>query len=163
MNEAETPLLLSLKPCHADMVFDGLKKAELRRRIASYIENRSVFIYVSSPRCELRGGFRVGKVWKGSPDFVWQFVSGLAKVSKPDFDAYFRGSETAFALEITSVWEYECPVSVGFLKQEFQHFVIPQSWRYLRRHEYEFLSRLSLHRPIRLAASNVVEAQRQGA
>ena len=59
------PLLLSLKPCYADLVFQGLKKAELRRRIPC-VENRDVFIYVSSPvRC-LRGGFRVEHVWSGN-------------------------------------------------------------------------------------------------
>ena len=70
-------LLLSLKPIYADLVFSGLKIAELRRRIPC-VENRDVFIYVSSPARELRGGFRVGQVWKGSPDEVWKQVSDFS-------------------------------------------------------------------------------------
>ena len=62
MSIALRPLIISLKPCYADMVFEGLKTVELRRRIASQISNRDVFIYVSSPVRELRGGFRVGQV-----------------------------------------------------------------------------------------------------
>ena len=139
MNNTATPLLLSVKPCYADMVFDGLKRAELRRRIASSIENRNVFVYVSSPRRELRGGFRVGQVWKGSPDYVWQFVSSLASVQKDDFDAYFLGCTIAFALEITKVWEYDVPVPLSVLIRKFQQFVVPQSWRYLKCDEYDFL------------------------
>ena len=104
MNGTTTPLLLSLKPCYADLVFHGLKTAELRRRIASYIENRNVFIYVSSPKREMRGGFRVGQVWTGTPDYVWQYVSNLASVKKHEYDKYFSGCTVAFALEITGVW-----------------------------------------------------------
>ena len=37
MNVAMRPLLLSLKPRYADLVFEGLKTAELRRRIASHM------------------------------------------------------------------------------------------------------------------------------
>ena len=67
MNKTLQPLLLSLKPDYADLVFDGLKEAELRRRITSCMENRDVFIYVTTPVRQLRGGFRVGQVWSGTP------------------------------------------------------------------------------------------------
>ena len=59
MNKTIQPLLLSLKPRYADLIFAGRKKAELRRRIASGIEGRDAFIYVSSPVKQLRGGFRI--------------------------------------------------------------------------------------------------------
>ena len=80
-----------MKPCYADLVFEGLKKVELRRRIASQLNDRDVFIYVTSPVRELRGGFRVGQVWQGSPDDVWDSVSELATVDRREFDAYFEG------------------------------------------------------------------------
>ena len=82
MNKTTQPLLLSLKPRYADLIFAGRKKAELRRRIASGIEGRDVFIYVSSPVMQLRGGFRVGQVWQGSPEEVWNEVSELVGVNK---------------------------------------------------------------------------------
>ena len=138
MGEALQPLLLSLKPHYADLVFDGLKKAELRRRIASHIENRDVFIYVSSPIMVLRGGFRVGEVWYGEPENVWNMVSNLASVEKQDFDTYFEGRTIAYALEIKEVWEYCEPVSLAALRNQFSKFVIPQSWRYVRPEEYQF-------------------------
>ena len=131
------PLIISLKPCYADLVFEGLKKAELRRRISSQIKNRDVFIYVSSPVKELRGGFRVGEVWKGSPDFVWNKVSGLATVNRQEFDAYFRGQAVAYALEVTNVWEYQSPVGLSWLRNRFGTFVVPQSWRYAKTEEQE--------------------------
>ena len=52
-------LLLSLQPRFAEMVFDGTKRTELRRRFAEGLEGCDVFVYVTSPVRELRGGFRV--------------------------------------------------------------------------------------------------------
>ena len=138
MNTPRAPLLFSLKPCYADLVFDGLKKAELRRRIMTYVENRDVFVYVSSPIMELRGGFRVGQVWRGSPEEIWDTVSELASVDKRDFDAYFEGRSVAYALEIMDVWEYETRVSLSTLRKQFRDFVVPQSWRSVKPDEYRF-------------------------
>ena len=128
-------LLISLKPRYADLVFEGLKKAELRRNLASQLENREVYIYVSSPVCALRGGFRVGRIWCGSPEKIWSIVSDLASVEKQEFDAYYAGKAIAYALEITSVWEYEEPVGLSELRNWFPNFVVPQSWRYIRPEE----------------------------
>ncbi len=137
MNTTMQPLLLSLRPFYAELVFDGLKTAELRRRIVSHIENRDVFIYVSSPIMVLRGGFRVGRVWRGSPRYIWSMVSELASVEKRDFDSYFEGQAVACAFEITEVWEYQRPASLNSLRVQFSNFVVPQSWRYVRPEEHQ--------------------------
>ena len=136
MSTITEPLLFSLKPCYADLVFEGLKKAELRRRIASGIEGRDVFIYVSSPVRQLRGGFRVGRVWQGSPEEVWNEVSELTGGTKRNFDDYYEGCDIAYALQVTDVWEYENPVDLSKLRNRFSNFSVPQSWRYVKPEEY---------------------------
>ena len=141
MNKTSQPLLLSLKPDYADLVFKRLKEAELRRRITSCMENRDVFIYVTTPVRQLRGGFRVGQVWSGTPEEVWRQVSKLAGVHKRDFDAYYAGRTVAYALEITDVWEYKNPVSLNTLGNRFPDFVVPQSWRYVRPQEHRLFRR----------------------
>ena len=136
MNNTTKPLLLSLKPYYADLIFAGCKKAELRKRIASGIEGRDVFIYVSSPVKQLRGGFRIGHVWQGSPEEVWNEVSEIAGVDKRGFDTYYAGREIAYALQVTDVWEYENPVDLSKLRNRFSNFFVPQSWRYVKPEEY---------------------------
>ena len=106
---ANRAVLLSLKPVYADLVFRGLKVAELRRRFPC-VENHDVFIYVSSPVRRLRGGFRVHHVWSGSPEEVWREVSELAAVDKEDFDTYYAGRSIAYALKIADVWEDNDPL-----------------------------------------------------
>ncbi len=135
-------LLLSLKPHYAELVFQGIKEAELRRRIIPFIENRSVYIYVSSPVRKIRGGFRVGQVWKNTPEKIWDQVSDLAQIEKSDFDAYYSGSKVAYALQVTDVWEYKNPISLNNLRNRFSGFVVPQSWRYVRYEEFQSFQRM---------------------
>ena len=138
-----TPILLSLRPIYADLVFKGLKRAELRRRIATHMEGRDVFIYVSSPVRRLRGGFTVDRVWSGPPETIWDQVSTLAQVDRKTFDLYYAGCSVAFALGITSVWEYKSPSSLDTLRKRFRDFVVPQSWRYLQPSEHRSFLRMT--------------------
>lgn len=128
-------MLISLKPDYADLVFQGLKTAELRRRISGDIVNRDVFVYVSSPVKMLRGGFRCGQVWSGSPEQIWSEVSRMAGVSRQVFDNYYQGSDVAFAIQIIDVWEYANPRSLEDLRTQFPGFVVPQSYRYAKADE----------------------------
>ena len=129
------PLLLSLKPHYADLLFSGLKTAELRRRMAREIEGRDVFIYVSSPERVLRGGFRVDKVWEDTPEVVWRKVKHLARVDEATFESYYKGRSKAFALNIAHAWEHKHPLPLADLRRKFANFVVPQSWRYLTAEE----------------------------
>ena len=144
MNTSVRPLLLSLKPCYSDLIFEGLKRAELRRRPLKQMEHCSAFVYVSSPVRKLSGGFRVGKVWTGTPDEIWGTVFDKAGLDKSDFDAYYAGQSTAYALEITNVWRYANPLHLEDLRGLFENFVVPQSWRYLRPDEHECFQRMRI-------------------
>ena len=146
MNASTTPLLFSLKPRYAELVFDGLKKFELRRRGLTLMRGRDVFVYVTSPVGKLRGGFRVGEVWTGTPEGIWEVVANTACIEKPDFDAYYAGRSIAYALEITEVWEYLDPVGLNELRDMFQNFVPPQSWRYVKPEEHESFLRMERDR-----------------
>ena len=137
MSSLMTPLLFSLKPRYANLVFKGLKKFELRRRGLTLMKGRDVFVYVTSPVGKLRGGFRVGEVWTGTPEGIWEVVAHSACIERPDFDAYYAGRSIAYALEITEVWEYLDPVGLNELRDMFQNFVAPQSWRYVKPEEHE--------------------------
>ena len=141
MSSLMTPLLFSLRPRYASLVFDGLKKFELRRRGLTRMRGRDVFVYVTSPVGKLRGGFRVGEVRTGTPEEIWQVVANTACIEKPDFDAYYAGRSIAYALEITEVWKYSHPVGLNELRDMFQNFVVPQSWRYVKPKEHELFLR----------------------
>ena len=137
MSESLKPLLLSLKPRYADLIFEGVKKAELRKRSLVQMEGRDVFVYVTRPIMRLRGGFRVGEVWAGTPQYIWKKVSEWAGVNKDDFDAYYAEKSIAYALEITDVWEFANPPALNMLRSRFGNFIVPQSWRYVKPEEHQ--------------------------
>ena len=138
------PLLLSLKPRFAELVFMGKKTVELRRRIASTMTGREVFIYVSSPVRMIRGGFRVAEVWSSDPESVWSEVASRAGVAKAEYDAYYEGCGTAHALALSDVWAHEAPVEIAGVRRALPGFRPPQSWRYVREPELEWLRRFKL-------------------
>ncbi len=100
------------------------------------MEGRDVFVYVSSPVMKLRGGFRVGKVLTGPPEEIWSKVSEEVRVDKSEFEAYYSGRDLACALEITDEWEYENPMDLSVLRDMYENFVVPQSWRYVKPQEH---------------------------
>ncbi len=136
------PMLLSLKPRYAELVFLGLKTAELRRLVPSQVEGRNVYIYVSSPTRMLRGGFVVGEVWQGAPEDVWERVKDMASIDVETYNDYYEGRAKAFALRIVDAWEYQQPLSLSELRTEFKGFVVPQSWRYLTETEEDLFTRM---------------------
>ena len=133
------PLLLSLKPRFAELVFMGKKTVELRRRVASTMTGREVFIYVSSPVRVIRGGFRVAEVWSSDPESVWSEVATRAGVAKAEYDAYYEGCGIAHALALSDVWAHEAPVEIEGVRRALPGFRPPQSWRYARGRELEWL------------------------
>ena len=138
------PLLLSLKPRFAELVFMGKKTVELRRRVASTMTGREVFIYVSSPERMIRGGFRIAEVWSSDPETVWSEVASRAGVAKAEYDAYYEGCGIAHALALSDVWAHETPVEIEDVRRELPGFRPPQSWRYAKGRELEWLRRFKL-------------------
>ena len=126
----------------------------MRRRIAPDMDNRDVYVYVSSPVCVLRGGFRVERVWDGTPEDVWNWVRQYVGMDKRDYDAYYAGSRIACALKIADVWEYRRPVSLDRLRTRFPGFVTPQSWRYATAEEHR-----SFRNMARLERDAVLDAE----
>ena len=142
MNSSGSPLLISLRPSYANLIFEGVKKVELRRADLSRMEGREVFVYVTSPVMKLRGGFQVAEVFTGTPQEIWDEVSEYGAISRSDFDAYYSGRELACALKITKVWEYKNPRGLDKLRERFTGFVVPQSWRYLKPEEHEVFQQM---------------------
>ena len=162
MNESPKPLLLSLRPRYADLIFEGVKKAELRRRSLVHVEGGEVFVYVTSPVMELRGGFRVGEVWAGTPQEIWEKVSELAGINRDDFDTYYEGQSVACALEITGVWEYLNPPRLSMLRTRFGNFVVPQSWRYVKPEEHQTFRTIELSTETEHCGRRPVSSGRNG-
>jgi len=155
------PLLFSLKPRFAELIFAGEKTVELRRRIASTMTGREAFIYVSSPVCMIRGGFRVSRVWSNDPETIWNEVAYSAGVGKAEYDAYYEGCGIAHALGLSEVWAHESPAQIEGVREALPEFRPPQSWRYVREPELEWLRLFKLSATIPPVHTTLLEKSQE--
>lgn len=124
-------LLISVRPRFAALIFAGTKIVELRRLRPRIGKGDLVFVYVSSPVMALEGAFEVGEVVAATPSSIWRRYNGGSGLSKREFDAYFKGKKTAYAILINRFWRLPVPVRLAKLRKERNGFHPPQSYHYI--------------------------------
>ncbi len=124
-------LLLSIRPKYAEQIFNGEKTVELRRVKPKISNGDTVLVYVSSPTKALLGAFEVDKVIESSPEHLWSKVSSIAGVTEEEFVSYYNGTEKAYGIFIKKSWHLEAPLALSNLKEKWENFHPPQSYRYI--------------------------------
>lgn len=97
--EVALPLLMSIRPYHAEHIYDGTKAWEFRRVCPRIPSGDQVVLYETSPVCLVTGAFWVETTLRGSPAY-------LAALESDDNDrrlvyAYLQGASTPGALQVT--------------------------------------------------------------
>lgn len=133
-------ILLSIKPEHANKIFNGEKTIELRRVCPKLSEGDLVIVYVSSPVKAIQGAFEVGEILIGSPLGLWRKIKNKTGLSWTQFNSYFSNSEIAYGLEIKKTWTYASPIKLNLLRKVWHNFTPPQSFRYLTDSERDSVS-----------------------
>lgn len=126
MNKA---LLISIKPRFADAIFAGEKRFELRKVKPRVVSGDLVLVYVTVPRCQLEGAFRVSEVLEMSPKDLWPKVKSSCSLTSSEFFAYYDGKELAYAIGIAEAWPLATSVALADLRSE--KITPPQGYRYL--------------------------------
>jgi predicted transcriptional regulator len=124
-------LLISVRPEHAEKIFDGSKKVELRRVRPKVTSGDMVFIYVSAPVKALVGAFYVEKVVEASPQMLWGQVKDIAGINRARFDAYYNGAVNAYGIFVQETRQLPKPVDLELLRDIVSSFRPPQSYRYI--------------------------------
>ena len=110
-------LLLSIRPEHADKIFDGSKRVELRRVRPRVTSGDLVLVYVSTPVRALVGAFDVTRVVEAQPQILWEQVKEDAGISREQFDSYYRGAAKAYGIVVGNVRQLPEPVMLHRLKK----------------------------------------------
>ena len=136
-------LLLSIHPEHANNIFLGIKKAELRKVRPRLSKGDHVYVYVSSPRKELIGVFEVSHVISDNPNSLWRQVKECAAITKERFNAYYHDVSIGYAIMIEKIWLLNNSISLDHLRREIPGFCPPQGYRYLRKSDIQRIESLS--------------------
>jgi predicted transcriptional regulator len=130
MNEHDRALLLSVRPRFAESILTGAKTAEIRRQRPAVHPGTLVIIYATRPVGAIVGTARIAGVSRGTPDEMWELHHARAGITRPEFDDYLSGAETAYILLLTRIQRLEPFLTLEQIRAETA-FQPPQSYRYV--------------------------------
>lgn len=133
-------ILISLEPRHAQGIYAGYKKVELRRRTVHVQPGTIVWIYEKVPVGSITGYATISAVSTASPSQIWSRFGLASGLAEDEFFSYFKGVEEACALVLESATTLSHPVSLRHLRAEVSGFQPPQ-----------FFVRLHHAHPVRVA------------
>lgn len=125
MTEVEN-ILISLDHRHAQNIYAGTKKIELRRRALHVNAGDLIWIYEKVPVGSITGGASITAVHIASPSTLWRQFGTVSGLSKAEFFDYFAGLETACALELTKACRLPKPLTLAILRTAIGNFQPPQ-------------------------------------
>ena len=128
MNEKD--VLISVKPQYANLLVDGVKSVELRRKFSeSLAPGTKCIIYSTSPQKKVIGHCKIDLVNKLNLDELWIKYASRALISWEDFSNYFNDLEFGFAIEVYGYTRYERPIDLDHIMGADSR--PPQSYRYI--------------------------------
>lgn len=123
-------LVLSIKPEYSTKIVSGKKTVELRRRFSPNIQPGTiVLIYESSPTRALTGLASIAEVLHGPTSTIWKKFADEACMRRSDFDSYFAGAKTGFAIKLRGARPLKRVLELRELRDRFR-FEPPQSFLY---------------------------------
>jgi predicted transcriptional regulator len=120
-------VLLSIKPEHAEKIFNGTKKYEFRRSVFKNQNIKTVVVYASSPVQRVIGEFEIEKILNDDLHQLWDKTKEFSGISENFFFEYFNNKEKGYAIKIKETKRYDKSLS---LKDDF-NATPPQSFMYL--------------------------------
>lgn len=126
--ESDKSILLSIKSIHAERIYSGKKKFELRKAAPKH-EPRLVFLY-ETDISSISGWFLLKSIDTGTPEQIWNITGALA-TPKESFDRYYKSSGRAVAMGIEAAYRLKKPIPIATAKDVEPGFTAPQAFAYL--------------------------------
>lgn len=133
-------ILISLESRHADGIYAGTKRVELRRRPMNVSPGTKVWIYEKVPVGSITGSVTVKAVHTGAPNKLWKKFGAISGLSRSEFFDYFTNVTNACALVLQAAIPMQRPMPLSTLRELDRDFQPPQ-----------FFVRLHQEHPVRLA------------
>lgn len=118
-------LLLSIQGVHADKIFEGTKKYELRKKIPLGDFER-VYLYETGG-VGIIGYFEPGAILRTNTKTLWKRV-GTTATSKERFDKYFHNTAQGCAIRVKKAVRFSTPIFPLMIKNRVPSFVVPMSY-----------------------------------
>jgi predicted transcriptional regulator/ribosomal protein S18 acetylase RimI-like enzyme len=129
-------VVLSVHKKYSDLIFDGKKQVEIRRRFPTRLQGKQAVVYETQPSASLRGEVTIGAVVKGHPDEIWERFGSMTGCSYEEFASYAGSTDEIVALELKNLRPYLAPVGISLLYKFIEEDIRPpQSFLQVRSNE----------------------------
>jgi predicted transcriptional regulator len=123
-------ILISIKPEYVDLIFQGIKTIELRRRFCDSVTvGTKIFIYSTSPIKKLVGFASVKNIIKTNTKKLWQIAGEESCVNYDYFCNYFNGLEDGYGIELEKPVLLEKQIDLTQLRAK--NYIPPQSYMFV--------------------------------
>lgn len=158
MKSPSNYVLLSIQSEHANRIYSGQKKAELRKSFTEHA--RIVFLYETAPVAAITGAFLVRQATKAA---VSEAVEIAERYGVPKNRAleYYGERDSAWVITISSAVKFGQPIPLNDLRLRDHYFSVPQTFAYLNKYEgltQGLLSVLCFHLESELRLRPLLEA-----
>jgi predicted transcriptional regulator len=135
-------VLLSIRPRYAEAIMQGTKTVELRRTRINAPAGAILVLYSSSPTRAVLGTAILDGIDEDKPGVLWPEIRSTAGLLRREYNEYFHGASTAFALRLRDVVRLSTPVSLQDLRAR-TGLEPPQSFRYVTAEQVTVLRRFA--------------------
>jgi predicted transcriptional regulator len=124
-------ILISVEERHTANMLAGKKTVELRRRAVHVQPGCRVWVYSKVPRGVIEAVGFVENVASGSPAQIWRQHGAETGITKTEFDEYFAGAKTGYAIVLREVRELKPILSLQHIRAKLRSFQPPQFFKRL--------------------------------
>jgi len=128
--------LLSIRRGSAEALMNRIKPHEFRRKFEDYQGHAHVFIYVTRPVGKIIGEIIFDAPIEDSIDGLCGLLSQNGFDKETSLRRYLAGCDVAYALPVVSVRQFEKPISLEEVREEFGKFNPPVSYIKLDKPKY---------------------------
>ena len=122
--------MLSIKPEYVDRILKGEKTYEFRRRIFRRHDVDTIVIYATSPKSAVVAEATIGGILEETAEGIWEQTHDHGGIDEDGFMDYFKGSDIAYAIELSQVTRFPEPIPLSDYAPEVK--APPQSFVYIQ-------------------------------
>ncbi|HUU18174.1 MAG TPA: GNAT family N-acetyltransferase [Sedimentisphaerales bacterium] len=127
----EQTLLMSLKPEFAELILQGRKTIEFRRKFSKKYEGAMIVFYISRPLQQFMFTATIAQVDHNQKKCLWSDYEQECGISQTTFDQYFYGIDYGYAIRLSNVKTLPNQLALEHAKNIYPQLRPPQSFQRL--------------------------------
>ena len=127
----EHTLLMSLRPEFAELVLQGRKTIEFRRRFSKKYEGATIVFYITHPVKQFMFMATIARVDHRQKERLWDAYRDQGGIARTTFDQYFFGTGYGYAIQLSNVRRIPNQLGLKHAQEIYPGLRPPQSFQRL--------------------------------